>query len=146
MAEPNDGGKLNRQAERAAEPTLRPQERALEMRSVGFTYRQIADALGIALSTAHTYVKNEMVLQRQELAESREDVRDLDMQKLAWLERRLMQAANEGDLQAGRMLLGSIQLRRLYMKDLPPKQTRRDEMADLDAYLFGRMPNSGEAS
>ena len=110
-------------AQQQQTPTVnaaRPAERAIEMRSAGFTYRQIADALRVSVSTAHKYVQKEILKQRTALAESREDIRDLDLKKLAWLEQRLMQAASGGDLAASRLLLASVQLRRLYLKDLPP--------------------------
>ena len=65
----------------------RRHERAIEMRSAGLTYRQIGAQLDVAPSTVHRLVKAEIATQRTEWTETREDVRDLDLRKLAWLER-----------------------------------------------------------
>ena len=106
-------------ADKAMEVTPKP-VRAMEMRATGFTYRQIGETLGVCASTAHGYVKREISKNRTSLAETRLDARDLDLSKIAWLERKLTLAVNDGDLAAGRLLLAAIQLRRSYLKELPP--------------------------
>jgi hypothetical protein len=146
MSEPVHDGTLVQKQQSAVRTTLSPREQAIELRSAGFTYQQIANQLNVTLSTAHGYVKREIAKQRQELAESRADVRDLDLNKLAWLERRLMQATNDGDWKAGRLLIASIQLRRLYMKDLPPKDTLSDIAAETAAFSFWPKSDSTDES
>ncbi|MCG8587423.1 MAG: hypothetical protein MI757_22175 [Pirellulales bacterium] len=135
MAETLDKTAVAETTDTAVEARERKEERAHEMRSAGFTYRQIADTLHVSLGTAHAYVKREMARRRQELAESREDVRDLDMAKLAWVERRLIQLAIEGDLKATRLLHNSIQIRRQYMKDLPVEKTMNDSLKELETFM-----------
>ena len=111
---------------------------AVEMRAAGFTYRQIAARMGVDVATAHRRVRRGLAKQRKEEIESRDDVRDLDLTKLAWLERRIMQDALDGDQGAARLLLACIQCRRQYVKDVPLPETKRtpDEVAaDYEEWL-----------
>ena len=86
---------------------------ALALRTEGLEYRQIAEAQGVAPSTAHRRVMRALRRQRVRQAELREDVRDIDLLKLARLEQAFWPAAMAGDLKAAQFIYRVINGRRL---------------------------------
>jgi len=61
---------------------------ALDMRSRGYSYTDIAKALGVSRSTAHKYVTTELDKIREETRASAEQVRGLELARLDRLWRR----------------------------------------------------------
>lgn len=71
---------------------------ALDLRAQGFSYRDIADQLGIGHSTAHRYVTQELAYLAQECHEDAEAIRTLELQRLDALYVIAAKAATGGDL------------------------------------------------
>lgn len=98
-------------------PKAARDERLIQMRAAGMTYRQIAQRFDIGVATAHRQVTAALERRRDWLHESRDDVRDLDLQKLEWVETKLVREAAAGDLKATQVLLACIRMRRQYIRD-----------------------------
>jgi len=63
-------------------------ETALDLRREGKTYRVIAKELGVSKATAHTYVDKLLNFAAQELVEDADELRQLELERLDYLQRR----------------------------------------------------------
>src|SRR5206468_2267078 len=88
----------------------------LNLRSNGFTYRQIARAQKVQVATAHDRVQRAIRRERELAPETPEEVRELELIKLDRMERALMPAAATGDPSAVRLVLRIIDTRQRLMK------------------------------
>ena len=70
---------------------------ALDMRSRGYSYTDIAKALGVSRSTAHKYVTTELDKIREETRASAEQVRGLELSRLDRLWRRAEELLDSDD-------------------------------------------------
>ncbi len=98
--------------------------RALGMRAGGHSYRAIARALGVSLSTAHGYVAEALADLRTHTAEQAQTLRDLEAHKLDRAERftwRALRSAGPADVAKLANTLRSISesRRRLLGLDAP---------------------------
>ena len=98
-------------------------EEALKMRELGLNYRQIADRQQIATSTAFRRVQNGLEQQRQEAREAFDTIRELDLLRLQWIERRLMAETVRGDRISARLLLQVMRYRRVLLEERESSET-----------------------
>ena len=70
---------------------------ALDMRSRGYSYTDIAKTLGVSRSTAHKYVTTELDKIREETRASAEQVRGLELSRLDRLWRRAEELLDSDD-------------------------------------------------
>lgn len=82
--------------------------KALSLRLRGRSYRAIAQALDVSLSTAHSYVAQALASIRTQTAETAQQLRDLEMLKLDQLECKLWQAMKETSAADAAKLANSI--------------------------------------
>jgi outer membrane PBP1 activator LpoA protein len=78
---------------------------AMRLRISGLTYRQIADELNCTVSTAHDLVMTELRQAREEASETREELRQIELDRLDGLQAAYYSAALEGDAQAAELCL-----------------------------------------
>lgn len=114
--------------------TLRPsrivaaerRRNALGLRRNGATYEQIAEALDISVSTARNYIKDALEAITKDIAETADEIRELELQRLDHMLRvlapKIETSAAEGDYRPMQMQL-RIQERRakLLGLDAPSK-------------------------
>lgn len=89
-------------AETAKSMTLAKQRErdALDMRTRGFTYDRIADALGVSRQGAADCVKRALAALKADTEELAEEVRDLELRRLDRLLEIAQTAADQGELAA----------------------------------------------
>jgi hypothetical protein len=89
-------------AETAKSMTLAKQRErdALDLRTRGYTYERIAEALGISTSGAADSVKRALQALKAETAEKAEEVRDLELRRLDRMLEIAQTAADQGELSA----------------------------------------------
>ena len=69
-------------AQSKAVATLGPRAVALDLRAQHKSYRQIAEALGVSISTARKYVVSELKLVREQLSEIAVEITTLELKRL----------------------------------------------------------------
>ena len=79
---------------------LAKQEKALEHRIAGLSYRAIATKMGCSRTQAHTYVTEGLKESTSRIAKSADDLRDLELERLDTLIKGLYPKAKKGDPQA----------------------------------------------
>ncbi len=107
---------------------------AIGLRRNGATYEQIAEALDIAVGTARNYVKDALESIEKDVAETAEEVRELELQRLDHMLRILAQkvesAAAEDDYRPMQMQLRIQERRaRLLGLDAPAKHDHSGKVA-----------------
>lgn len=107
------------------------EEQALRLRTLGLTYREIANQLGVHTSTAHSRVMRGLRELRQRQHEAPGDVRHLELLKLAQLERRVMAEAVGGDHGAIRLLLRIMDARKRYLATCLPSTSSEEDLEEL---------------
>lgn len=96
--------------------------KAVELRKRRYSYRRIAAALNVDVSTAYRDVQAELAELRQKTQESVEELRELELAACDDVIVSMWRAAGEGDAQAARALLqASESRRRLLGLDAPTK-------------------------
>ena len=101
---------------------------ALMFRSAGLSYREIARRQGVHASTAYARVQKAMRQERHAQYESPADFRDLELSKLARLERTVLSLALQGDMAAARVVIRITEMRLKLMQI--PTPTISDELVD----------------
>ena len=127
--------------------------RALELRKAGRTYRQIAARLQCSLGAAHKYVSSALAQLRGEVQESARELRELEIERLDDLERRLRARLKPGCSEAdcARLALAILRVsesrRKLLGLDAPQRvemtgnlYTVREASPDCSAW---ETPNAG---
>ena len=76
------------------------QAKALELRLAGYSYRRIAQELGVNVSTAHRYVRKALQEVAERTQESAEQVLQIELQRLDELLRAVWERATSGDKSA----------------------------------------------
>lgn len=105
-----------------------PASEALMFRSAGLSYRDIARRQGVHPSTAYARVQKAMRDERHAQYESPADYRDLELSKLARLERTVLSLALQGDMAAARVVIRITEMRLKLMQI--PTPTVSDELVD----------------
>lgn len=102
---------------------LQRQLLALELRKSGFTYREIGEKLNISHVQAYKDVNEELKRLAELRADSADELRQLELEKLDKLEKNLMHWADAGSVEATKALI-KIQERRskLLGLDAPEKK------------------------
>jgi len=96
--------------------------RALELRKAGMTYQQIADALGYgSISAAEKAVKSGLKLLPREAAN---DVRQLEMERLAKIIASHWSAVLKGHVRSTEVVLRAMERRSAYLGLDAPKDTK----------------------
>ena len=72
------------------------QRQAVDLRLQGLSYQQVGDELGIGKQEAYNLVSRALKQNRKELAESVEDVREMELAKLDKLDRKLWELLDQG--------------------------------------------------
>ena len=83
---------------------------ALDMRSRGYSYTDIAKALGISRSTAHKYVTAELDKLRAETRASAAQIRSLELARLDRLWRRAEDMLADGDADGAKAIAAAIRI------------------------------------
>ncbi len=107
------------------------EEAALRLRTLGLTYREIAKQTGVPLSTAYSRVMRGLRDLRRRQHEAPADVRNIELLKLAQLERRVMAEAVSGDHGAIRLLLRIMDCRKRYLATCLPNTSSKEELEEL---------------
>jgi len=107
---------------------------ALELRTRGFTYEAIGEALGMSLSGAADAVRRALQALKSETAEKAEEVRDLELRRLDKMLRIAEAAADQGELGAIDRILRIQERRSKYLGlDAPAKtETHATVAASVD--------------
>ena len=84
--------------------------KALDMRSRGYSYTDIAKALGISRSTAHKYVTAELDKLRAETRASAAQIRSLELARLDRLWRRAEEMLADGDADGAKAIAAAIRI------------------------------------
>lgn len=71
-------------------------EEAVRLRTLGHTYEQIGERLGVTRQAAHGYVRDSLAALRAQTAESAEDVRDQELARLDAMLVPMLEAAAAG--------------------------------------------------
>ncbi|MCE9545733.1 MAG: hypothetical protein K8T25_09485 [Planctomycetia bacterium] len=100
-------------------PITPDEQLAFDLRTAGHSYQQIADRQKVNVSTAYRRVRRMLDRLRDIEPESVSDMRDLDLNRLSWLERSLVASAASGDRPAGRLLLQVMAMRLRYLDAVP---------------------------
>ena len=96
--------------------------KALELRTIGLSYQQIADQLGVSKSAAHRAVVKSLEDIQEETRELAKLNKTLDLQRLEWIIREAMKLALKGDLQAMDRVMKAIDRRaKIYGFEAPQK-------------------------
>lgn len=95
--------RVTHRAEEARIATRRVQ--ALDLRKAGATYRRIAEALSVDVSTAYADVQAELTALRTLAAEQAEEVREIELRRLDDYTLGLTPKARKGDADAVRTLI-----------------------------------------
>lgn len=88
---------------------------ALRLRRYGFTYSQIAEQLGCALSTAHSYVMGALEETRTLLKEDADAIRDMELSRLDAMLPKFLSKAMAGDDRAAKTVLSIMERRAKYL-------------------------------
>ncbi len=75
-------------------------EKAIALRCTGATYRAIAKALSVSVSTAHDLVSKAIVERREQKAKRTDELVELELERCDQLQRALAKKANEGNERA----------------------------------------------
>lgn len=125
-----DGGITNyqTQAVRPEDPgVLERQEKALELRAAGLSYREIGKVNGTSANTAWRDVEAAMALTREAVKEQAEHLRDIELRRLDKAQRALQSGVNAGDPKAVHAMLKVMERRaRLLGLDAPTKIANTD--------------------
>lgn len=117
---------------------------ALKLREKGYSYRAIADELGVSLDTAHTDVKSAIAAISKEPAET---VLALELARLDNYEHKLMTAIDGGDLDKIRLAM-IVQARRHKLLGLEHKAildlNNTMDVSDALLYLREMRGNGGD--
>ena len=100
-------------------------EEAFRLRSEGMTFREIANVMGVDPSMAHRRVKRQLSRQKRNLSDRQEEVREIELEKLRWIEQALLPDAKSGDYTAIKIVLRIMDMRRKYLKDIPPERAEQ---------------------
>ena len=84
------------------------QWRALELRKTGLGYRQIAKRMECCLGAAYGYVASALAEQREKIAESAIELREIEVGKLDKLERKIWAAIKESTSEQDKAKLASV--------------------------------------
>ena len=97
-------------------------KKALELRTLGLSYRQIADQLAISKTAAYRHVIKAIETLENESREDARVNRRLDLERLDWIIREAMKQSLKGDLQAMDRIMKAIDRRaRIYGFNAPQK-------------------------
>jgi len=111
--------KKNRRGE--AERLLERRRQAINLRSAGFNYRQIAARLGVSVRTAYLDVQAVLTATRTETTETKDEMVLLERERLEAAHLVIWPRVLKGELLAiDRVLRISDAMRRLYGLDAPP--------------------------
>jgi hypothetical protein len=80
--------------------TLEAEEKALTLRRIGVSYRDIARAMTVSLGQAHKLVKRGLARRMDKCEELAEEVRTLELERLDLLMRGIWKNAESGNTQA----------------------------------------------
>lgn len=112
---------------------LQRQQQAVELRRSGRSYREIAHANGIGVTTAHRLISGAMAEARSAVAEDVVELRALELSRLDGLMVALWPKARQGDLGAVDRVLRIMERRaRLLGLDAPVKVARTNAAGDED--------------
>ena len=96
--------------------------KALDLRTIGLSYQQIADKLGVSKSAAHRAVVKSLEDIQEETKELAKLNKTLDLQRLELIIREAMKLSLKGDLQAMDRVMKAIDRRaRIYGFEAPQK-------------------------
>lgn len=105
-------GDLNKQkAKPSTVVTTEAEEKALELRRAGASYRQIAKTLGVSLAMAHKYVKRGMSRLIERCRDEAEQVLLLELDRLDQMLMGLWPAASKGNPQSVEKVLKIMERR-----------------------------------
>lgn len=114
--------------------------KALDLRSAGKTYRDIAQILGISVSAAHNLVSRGMDRLIAKCEEKAEMVRSMELDRLDKLQSAVWDAATTGDIQAIDRMLKIMESRAKYTgayAAIKTDNTTRIVIDHIDAGLAG---------
>ncbi|MFK0570597.1 sigma factor-like helix-turn-helix DNA-binding protein [Endozoicomonas sp.] len=98
------------------------QRKALELRTLGLSYRQIGDQLGVSKTAAYKAVAKALGEVEEETRQMAKLNKTLDLQRLDWIIREAMKQALKGDLQAMDRIMKAIDQRaKIYGFEAPKK-------------------------
>lgn len=107
--------------------------KALELRKQGFSYRTIADTIGVNVSTAYHDVQASMQILRDLEMSKAEDVRGIELERLDRLLLAVWGNATDGDDRAVRAALSIMERRsRLLGLDAPQKSEHSGEVSFIE--------------
>ena len=96
--------------------------KAMELRTLGLSYQQIADQIGCSKSAAHKAVMHSLNEVAEEIKKQGKQNIALDLQRLDWIIREAMKLALKGDLHAMDRILKAIDRRaKIFGYDAPQK-------------------------
>ena len=84
--------------------------RALELRSMGWTFRAIAEATGVDVKTAFRDVADALADHRESYAETAADVRTVELARLDRLWRRAEEMLADGDADGAKAISAAIRI------------------------------------
>lgn len=84
--------------------------RALELRSMGWTFRAIAEATGVDVKTAFRDVSDALADHRESYAETAADVRTVELARLDRLWRRAEDMLADGDADGAKAISAAIRI------------------------------------
>jgi len=97
-------------------------KKALELRTLGLSYRQIGEQLGVSKTVAYKHVLKAIETLENESREDARVNRRLDLERLDWIIREAMKQSLKGDLQAMDRIMKAIDRRaRIYGFNAPQK-------------------------
>ena len=98
------------------------QRKALELRTLGLSFQQIADQLSVSKSVAYRAVTKALGEVEEETRQLAKLNKTLDLQRLDWIIREAMKLALKGDLQAMDRIMKAIDQRaKIYGFEAPKK-------------------------
>lgn len=97
------------------------EQRAVELRKAGYTFRQIGEALGISHVAASKAVRRALKRLNEQTEGETNELRALELERLNALNAAFWAKAMSGDVQAGRLVLRVIE-QRARLLDLVPSQ------------------------
>ncbi|AMO58243.1 hypothetical protein GZ77_21175 [Endozoicomonas montiporae] len=96
--------------------------KALDLRTIGLSYQQIADQLGVSKSAAHRAVVKSLEALQEETKKLAKLNKTLDLQRLELIIREAMKLSLKGDLQAMDRVMKAIDRRaKIYGFEAPQK-------------------------
>lgn len=98
------------------------QRKSLELRTLGLSYQQIGDQLGVTKSAAFKACNRALAEVEEETRKLAKLNKTLDLQRLDWIIREAMKLALKGDLQAMDRIMKAIDQRsKIYGFEAPKK-------------------------